>query len=669
MKTKTYLFIFIAWIAVLLAPSCSDGNSGLQRAARADYLFAKSETGGTEGEKYLDSIERFLAGAPNDSATRGYLYRLSGKRYAAGQMEKYLDLTRRAYRFSIEGADTVQAAKGLYFIGDYFEQAAVPDSALYYYGAAEKLYAFQHDSVNIGKMKLYKGGILFDTGNYDDSESQAVLALRLLSGNESRRLEYECFNLIALSLKEMNDFSNSLKYFGRALETLDALGAAGYPSEKVGYSRASCYNNIGLVQAKMGNYSAAQEYYRKAMQSPGLRANRKKLYAMLLHNLGMAKLKTSKTADAKALLLESLQIRADEHNEPGIISSKIGLGEYYLRMRDTAQALLNLKESYERARKIKSNDDILTSLQLLAANDSKQKEFYTGLFFHVSDSLKSTDREKRNRLARIAFETDEMREQNEVLVKTNAYILAFSAVILAFAFSAGLIFRLRAKNRKLVYERGQQHSDHLIYRLLLEQQDERARARDGERHRIAMELHDGIINRIFTTRFALMQLRSGEEASRDRLVAELQKTEEDIRQFSRDLAVASQVLDSSLDSILRELVAGQQNEWGTRFDFTSDPLIEWPGLGGVEQIQVYRIVQEALQNVNRYAAATLCCVLLMRREERTIVRIWDNGLGFDTAKSRKGLGISNMTERAAKAGATLHIVSAPGKGTTVELLF
>lgn len=663
-----FSFFYLAVTAVLLVLSCSDGGNSLKREERIEYLFKQSEDmDSINSKKYLDSLEVLLLKSENDSITRRYIFKLSGKRYSAGQMESYLELTQMAYGLSIKGSDTLQAAKALYFVGDYFEQITKPDSALHYYNAAEKLYGFMHDSVNIGKMKLYKGGILFDTGNYDDSESQAIFALALLSKSENQRLEYECLNLIALSLKEMNDYSNSLKYFDKALETLELLRKNGYPAKKNAYSRASCYNNIGLVYARLENYSTAQDYYLNALRFEGIQADRPKLYAMLLHNLAVSKLKTHRNDEAEALLMRSLKIRQDLHNLPGIISSKIGLGEYYLEVQDTASAIMHIRESYEMARMIKSHDDILTSLQLLAENDKDNKEKYSRLFFHVNDSLKSEDRERRNRFARIAFETDAILEQNEVLVKKNTYVLLLSVILASLAAASILIFQLRAKNKKLVFERNQQQSDEMIYSLLLEQKDERVKARDTERQRIAMELHDGIINRIFTTRFALMQLRSYDENKQEKIVQELQKTEKDIRIFSRDLADGTKDLENNLGPILYELVSEQKNEFNTKFDFTPDPMIDWSRIGAARQMHIYRIVQEALQNVNRYSRASLCCVLMMKKDGYIIVRIWDNGIGFDPAKSRKGLGLANMADRASKAGAEIRIISKPDQGTTVEL--
>ena len=90
----------------------------------------------------------------------------------------------------------------------------------------------------------------------------------------------------------------------------------------------------------------------------------------------------------------------------------------------------------------------------------------------------------------------------------------------------------------------------------------------------------------------------------------------------------------------------------------------------------YRIIQEALANVGRHAAATAVTVEMQAGEDRLEMHIRDDGAGFDpSALARRsngdgpgaGLGLSGMAERARLAGGELDVRSAPGGGTTVTL--
>lgn len=102
--------------------------------------------------------------------------------------------------------------------------------------------------------------------------------------------------------------------------------------------------------------------------------------------------------------------------------------------------------------------------------------------------------------------------------------------------------------------------------------------------------------------------------------------------------------------------------------------IQFETIGSIDRLSnetetaIYRIVQESLTNVVRHAQASRVDVLLERRSEQFIVVIEDNGVGFDTQKSKgTQVGILGMTERAEMLGGKLTVESTPGKGTTVIL--
>ena len=86
------------------------------------------------------------------------------------------------------------------------------------------------------------------------------------------------------------------------------------------------------------------------------------------------------------------------------------------------------------------------------------------------------------------------------------------------------------------------------------------------------------------------------------------------------------------------------------------------------EITLYRIAQEALNNVAKHARARNVAVLIEVRPDRASLIIEDDGAGFDPEQptgARQRFGINGMHERATLAGGTLVLQSAPGKGTTV----
>ena len=86
------------------------------------------------------------------------------------------------------------------------------------------------------------------------------------------------------------------------------------------------------------------------------------------------------------------------------------------------------------------------------------------------------------------------------------------------------------------------------------------------------------------------------------------------------------------------------------------------------QMALYRITQEALNNISKHAAATQVSVRLQVDETRVKLQIKDNGQGFDLLNIPEGhYGVNIMRERAEAVGAVLHVSSAPNQGTVISV--
>src|SRR5690606_25050800 len=87
------------------------------------------------------------------------------------------------------------------------------------------------------------------------------------------------------------------------------------------------------------------------------------------------------------------------------------------------------------------------------------------------------------------------------------------------------------------------------------------------------------------------------------------------------------------------------------------------------QINLYRIVQEALTNVARHAQAERVDITLTASGERFDLVITDNGCGYDPAAVRAGMGLSGIRERSQALKGTLNLITSPGNGVRIELGF
>ena len=91
----------------------------------------------------------------------------------------------------------------------------------------------------------------------------------------------------------------------------------------------------------------------------------------------------------------------------------------------------------------------------------------------------------------------------------------------------------------------------------------------------------------------------------------------------------------------------------------------------VVKINIYRIIQESLTNVARHAAAKNVYISLenlQRNDDRLVLEVKDDGKGFDLDKTRKGMGLSGIQERADSMGGEFHLVTAVNKGVNITII-
>ncbi|MFV5700203.1 ATP-binding protein [Flavobacterium sp. ZT3R17] len=617
----------------------------------------------------LDTLNHYLLKHENDSINRNLLFKVINKYYLLDELEKYKTATKEIFELANLKKDTAHTAKSLYYIGNYHYDKSQYDSAFSYYNKAEKLYITLNDSLMLGTSSLLKGSVLLETGNYAESESETVRALRLLSKIGRTDLMYNCYNQIAISLKGLNNNKKSLVYYYLALNQQDILEKEKYPTDKILQNRINCYNNIGRVYEKMRKYTEAIRFYNKGLQTKKLKKEFPRYYSMLLDNLGYSKMKTGNYDGVYEILIASLKVSDSLDIKPILISNKINIGQYFLFKKDTIKALTNIREGFALSRKIKYSELTLQSLKLLMENDIKNKTYYTNEYIRIDDSLQKVERITRNKFARIAYETDLVEEKNQILSKRNTYIIGVASMIMLFFFVFFIIYRLKSKNKELLSIQEQQATNERIYQLMLAQQSETEKARNEERNRIAMELHDGIVNSIFTTRFNLIQLDPNAAEKKQQLVTELEKAENEIRRVSHDLTQNLLFEDKSLPEIITTLVESQKNQNNTKFDVSVDKYIDWSLVSSTNKIHIYRIIQEAIQNINKYSKAERCYIMLLKTADKITIRIWDNGIGFNPEKVKYGIGLKNIKDRTKTLNGELKINSSIDSGTTLEIIF
>jgi len=200
-------------------------------------------------------------------------------------------------------------------------------------------------------------------------------------------------------------------------------------------------------------------------------------------------------------------------------------------------------------------------------------------------------------------------------------------------------------------------------------------AQEEERRRIATEIHDGVTQQLISIWYRLQASGYSLRTDPDRAELELLTARELVDEALTEARAAIYDLrpatldDLGLAPSLRTLALGQlqgQVDLALRVD-------DGISLAPHHEVAVYRIAQEAITNIRKHADATTVQILLRDEGTHVLLVVRDDGRGFESDPKRTpgpatSFGLEGMNERATSIGGRLTVKSAPGAGTTLELV-
>ncbi len=196
------------------------------------------------------------------------------------------------------------------------------------------------------------------------------------------------------------------------------------------------------------------------------------------------------------------------------------------------------------------------------------------------------------------------------------------------------------------------------------------KAQENERNRWAEELHDNIGQLLTVVKLYLDQLSTTSDPSNKLLEKAREMTKralDDIRHLSASIKPPEftiSTLEQSIKSLVESLSGIRSFEWRLDLEkFNENQLTD------EQKLMVYRVVQEQLNNIIKYAEASFIGVRIGINAMQVEIEIQDNGRGFDPASVKKGIGLRNIRSRLQVYSGQLQIDSSPGKGCTIYAEF
>ncbi|MBN2667603.1 MAG: hypothetical protein JXR60_00110 [Bacteroidales bacterium] len=257
----------------------------------------------------------------------------------------------------------------------------------------------------------------------------------------------------------------------------------------------------------------------------------------------------------------------------------------------------------------------------------------------------------------------------------------FLIFMLVFAYIKWRVYQLKIRQKELenlVEERtnevleqqealSKQATSDLIKKYQLESINEKLHGQEEERNRLAQELHDGNGGSLTGIKLYIENIISSSKTKElNILLNNIDKLYSDVRSISHDLR-PPEFLNSSIKDVSLAYISELKNR--TRLDISClfFPKEGWDKLDEDLQIELYRILQELLNNILKHAKATEIDVQFIQHEDYINITVEDNGLGFDIGKKKAGIGLKNIKDRLLRRNGKLNIDTKAQRGTVISI--
>lgn len=662
---------FLCTFLVLLV-SCNQNktvNSNANNDSIKKYLdLASIDTLSNElRNQYNKKAFSLIDLSKNDTLIRYYLSENSFNFSNLKDDKLYNKISKIHYQKAVEANDTLNLARYYrYRASHHKNHTELFDSAFCFYRKAEKLYKRTNDLNGLGCVFLYKGQVLNAINDFSGAELEYEKAKKVFKKTNNE------IKLIAVLISIGNNYNVKLEFVNAINTYKEALKKVKkYDLEKVKIYEVYLLSSIGSAYDTKGDNKRALYYFEKAKKYPKIKEKDIGLYSSIFSSLVCCKMDLNQNDSLPKLFFESLEL-SKKINKLGVsFNTLIDLSNFYLKRKDTTNAQKYADEALLIARKSKKPYNILNGLKQVGIVN-KEKAARSIIEYDIRiDSLLNKERRERSKFLKIQLETNEIQQEKEQAIKQKWIIAGSASIIFIIGLLIFIITKQRSKQKELLLLQSQQKANEEIYQLMLAQKTTEETARQTEKKRIALELHDGIMNRLASTRLNLFVL--SQKTDTDTIekcltyISGIYTIEQEIRSIAHDLNQDVFKESNSFFSLMKDFIEEQNNTSKAKYVLEIQQDINWVEISNEIKMNLYRIIQEASNNINKYSKAKNVLVSIVKDASTICMSITDDGIGFDTKKINEGIGIKNMQQRIESLNGKININSIQKSSTCINV--
>ena len=548
----------------------------------------------------------------------------------------------------------------------YFRRSEFENSKKHYLTAL-KIRKLKKDNLGVAKVNLNLANIF----NKEEKKQQALKCY--LDGIDY----FEKVNnqeVVSMTKANIAVLFIDLKNYAKAKTYLqDAI--AYQEKNKQDSGLCTSYLSMGNVFLKQNDTLNAIKFYKKCIVSSNKAGNNLSL-SSALNNLGSIKSEQRKSKEALALfnkskiLRDSLNLNKDES---GLSLAIVKEHIMYQRFEDAKKALYKLKKAYEN--NPNSQESLLQTYQYFIhtyayLNKPDSVNHYNNLASRMQNTIIETAVTKQTNELETKYQTAKKEKQllqNEIEIKNTKNTLFFVSSIAIFI---GLLGFLIYRQQKLKNKQQEQEFELKSAISKIETQNKL----QEQRLQISRDLHDNIGSQLTFIISSVDNIKYAFEIQNSKLDSKLSN----ISNFAKSTIVelrdtiwamnSSEITLEDLQTRIHNFIDKAKEAKETiKFSTQIDDNLKDIKFTSIEGMNIYRTIQEAINNSIKYADAKNIKITIQQLNNYIIISILDNGKGFDEDKIELGNGINNMKKRISDIGGEIEFKNDTDVGTEIVI--
>lgn len=618
----------------------------------------------------IDSLENNLASLTGENKARAYYDLVS--HYIRRDQQKSNALLVQAIQFEKQHPSTIIKAFTSLVRAIHVSHNGLQDSAIVLLEEAKQAALQEHNSTLLIRVYASLSKVYIAAGKTEKALTNLFEAMRLLDAHPNTEIELKMRVNITWAYLELKNYKECIRFGNESLKQAT--------NPRFEWIFPLIYNNVAAAYGALGKLDSSQYFARK-----GIALAKKNNDLHTLANgyfiLGDSYAEAGKYDLAIEQYLKAKPYREKSGNPSYVIADLYVLSDLYYKSGRYREGIKTGLEALTIAEKYNLQLKFEGTYESLAKNYEGLRDFgnaskYYRLLASAKDSVYQnataealaemrTRYETEKKEQHIAVQKAELKEQEAKLSRTYIIILALAITVVLIIIILVLV-RSRYKRRQELLKAAHELSIREAHiKASIESQE-------NERKRFAQDLHDGMGQLISALRLILSSITSTPSLQeRTQLVDKSEKVLNEMYREIRGIAfnlMPQTLIQQGLVAALQEIAVRINH--AEKIHVTVNSFNIHSRLPEVQEVSLFRIIQEWITNIMKYAEATTIHVQIVGHEDEVTITIEDNGKGFnpEILKMATGNGWKNIQSRLNLVKGELEIDSNPErKGTTLIL--